>query len=190
VTSPGLLQKNYFELFGLAPGFGVEPQALEASWKRLQAVVHPDRVAAQGLGSSRRLAVELSTRVNDAYQTLTSPLRRAVYLLELSGYPLESELSAKVPLVFLEQQMAWREQLDEAKLQGQQAHAQAVNVLRAQLLEQSNRICGQLAEHFNAFPVGEDAVNDVKQSIQSLMFLTRFEESLPQESSSQESLPH
>ena len=190
MTSLGLLQKNYFELFGLTPGFGIEPLALEASWKRLQAVVHPDRVAAQGLGSSRRLAVELSTRVNDAYQTLTSPLKRAVYLLELSGHPLEADLSSKVPLVFLEQQMAWREQLDEAKSKGQQAYSQAVNVLRSQLLEQSNRICGQLAEHFNAFPVSDDTVDHVKQSIQSLMFLTRFEESLPQELPSQESRPH
>lgn len=190
MTSPGLLQKNYFELFGLVPSFDVEPQALEASWKRLQAVVHPDRVAAQGLGSSRRLAVDLSTRVNDAYQTLTSPLKRAVYLLELSGHPLEADLSSKVPLAFLEQQMAWREQLDEAKLKGQQAYSQAVNSLRAQLLDQSNLICRQLAELFKAFPVGEEAANDVKQSIQSLMFLTRFEESLPQELPSQESPPH
>ena len=179
MSSTGLLQKNFFELFGIAPGFALEPRALEESWKRLQAVVHPDKVASQGLSSSRRLAVEMSTRVNEAYQTLSSPLKRALYLMELSGFQLDPELSSKVPLAFLEQQMAWREKLDEAKSQGQEAYAQAAVLLRAELGIQLSQIHNELSVLLSVFPVQESTADSVKQNIQSLMFLERFEQSLP-----------
>jgi molecular chaperone HscB len=179
VTSSGLLQKNYFELFGIAPSFGLEPEVLETSWKRLQSVVHPDKVASQGLSSSRRLAVEMSTRVNDAYQTLSSPLKRALYLMELSGFRLDPELSSKIPVAFLEQQMAWREELDDAKSQGKEAYARAVQSLRLKLAHQLGQVQSELSELFEVFPLPEDVVDHAKQTIQSLMFLDRFEQSLP-----------
>ena len=179
MSSPGLLQKNYFELFGVTPGFKLEPRLLEDSWKRLQAVVHPDKLASQGLGASRRLAVEMSTRVNEAYQTLSSPLQRALYLMELSGFKLDPELSAKVPLPFLEQQMQWREQLDEAKAQGIDAYVHAARALRTQLERQLSQVHEELASLFKEFPVPESTADLVKQTIQSLMFLERFEQSLP-----------
>ncbi|MGA0993373.1 MAG: Fe-S protein assembly co-chaperone HscB [Burkholderiaceae bacterium] len=179
MSSSGLLQKNYFELFGVTPSFRLEPRLLEDSWKRLQAVVHPDKLASQGLGSSRRLAVEMSTRVNEAYQTLSSPLQRALYLMELSGFKLDPELSSKVPLAFLEQQMEWREQIDEAKSQGSDAYVQAARALHVQLEQQVSQVHEELASLFKVFPVPESAADLVKQTIQSLMFLERFEQSLP-----------
>lgn len=179
MASSGLLQKNYFELFGIAPSFGLEPEVLETSWKRLQSVVHPDKVASQGLSSSRRLAVEMSTRVNDAYQTLSSPLKRALYLMELSGFRLDPEFSSKMPVAFLEQQMAWREELDDAKSQGEEAYGQAVQSLRLKLAHQLGQVQSELSELFEVFPLPENVIDRAKQTIQSLMFLDRFEQSLP-----------
>jgi hypothetical protein len=75
--------------------------------------VHPDRFAAQG-DAAQRIAMQWAVRVNEAYQRLKDPLRRAAYLCELSGAPINAENNTAMPAAFLMQQMAWREALDEA----------------------------------------------------------------------------
>ncbi|MFZ8912089.1 MAG: iron-sulfur cluster co-chaperone HscB C-terminal domain-containing protein, partial [Burkholderiaceae bacterium] len=99
--------------------------------------------------------------------------------MELSGFKLDPELSSKVPLAFLEQQMEWREQIDEAKSQGSDAYVQAARALHVQLEQQVSQVHEELASLFKVFPVPESAAELVKQTIQSLMFLERFEQSLP-----------
>ena len=87
------LNQNHFELFGLPARFGVDAATLEARYRELQREVHPDRFAAAPQ-PERRVSMQLATRVNEAYQTLKSPLRRAVYILRLRG--ALSEESAKI----------------------------------------------------------------------------------------------
>ena len=69
--------QNHFELFGLPARFAVDAAALEARYHELQREVHPDRFAAAP-EAERRVSMQRATRVNEAYQTLKSPLRRAV----------------------------------------------------------------------------------------------------------------
>ncbi len=84
------LNQNHFELFGLPARFGIDAAALEARYHELQREVHPDRFAAAP-EAERRVSMQLATRVNEAYQTLKSPLRRAVYILQLRGVdPLDA----------------------------------------------------------------------------------------------------
>jgi molecular chaperone HscB len=73
--------------------------------------VHPDRFAA-GSDQERRLSMQASTRVNEAFQTLKDPLSRALYLLSLHPEP-----AGAVPqdTAFLMEQMELRETLAEAK---------------------------------------------------------------------------
>ena len=67
------LNQNHFELFGLPARFAVDAAALEARYHELQREVHPDRFAAAP-DPERRASMQLATRVNEAYQTLKSPL--------------------------------------------------------------------------------------------------------------------
>ncbi|MQK16796.1 Fe-S protein assembly co-chaperone HscB, partial [Escherichia coli] len=60
----------------------------------------------------QRLALEQSARLNEAYQTLRSAPRRALYLLALSGRELPLEVTVQDP-EFLFQQMRWREELED-----------------------------------------------------------------------------
>ena len=82
----GLLAQDYFSLLGLPEVFGIDQQQLDWAWRRLQAVVHPDRFSA-GTDAQRRLALQWSTHLNEAYKTLKSPIARATYLLERKGPP-------------------------------------------------------------------------------------------------------
>src|SRR5258706_1485880 len=105
------LNQNHFELFGLPPRCAVDAAALEARYRELQREVHPDRFAAAP-ESERRASMQLATRVNEAYQTLKSPLRRAVYILRLRGVDPQFETNTAMPSEFLVEQMSWRERIE------------------------------------------------------------------------------
>ena len=107
------LQSNDFELFGVPVQFSQDRSALDARWKELQREAHPDKFAAQG-ASAQRVAMQWSVRINEAYQRLKHPLKRATYLCELNGAPINAETNTAMPPAFLMQQMEWREALDEA----------------------------------------------------------------------------
>ena len=108
------LQSNDFELFGVPVQFAQDRLVLDARWKELQREAHPDKFAAQG-ASAQRVAMQWSVRINEAYQRLKQPLKRASYLCELGGAPINAETNTAMPSAFLVQQMEWREALDDAK---------------------------------------------------------------------------
>ena len=108
------LNDTDFELFGVPVTFAQERPTLDARWKDLQREAHPDRFAAQG-PAAQRLAMQWSVRINEAYQRLKDPVRRAAYLCELHGAPVDAERNTAMPPAFLMQQMEWREALDEAE---------------------------------------------------------------------------
>ncbi|ARD43466.1 co-chaperone HscB [Colwellia sp. PAMC 21821] len=105
---------NYFELFGLDIQFELDLAKLSTLYQTLQKKVHPDRFA-HGSSQEQMLAVKKSTLINDAYQTLKKPLKRAQYLLELRGVNMPSEQSSFGDVSFLMHQMELREMLDEVK---------------------------------------------------------------------------
>ena len=102
--------KNYFELFGMPVDFRVDTQLLAARYRELQKVVHPDRFAAAD-AQSQRLSLQNATLVNEAYQTLKTPLLRAQYLLRLHGRDIDAQQDSLNDPGFLMQQMALREAL-------------------------------------------------------------------------------
>ena len=71
---------NYFQLFGLETQFTIDLAKLSTLYQTLQKKVHPDRFA-NASSQDQLLAVKKSTLINDAYQTLKNPLKRAQYLL-------------------------------------------------------------------------------------------------------------
>jgi molecular chaperone HscB len=107
------LQSSDFEIFGLSPAFALDRDALDARWKDLQREAHPDRFATAE-ASAQRQAMQWSVRINEAYQRLKDPLKRAAYLCELNGAPIQAENNTAMPAAFLMQQMQWREDLEEA----------------------------------------------------------------------------
>ena len=106
--------KNHFELFGLTPAFALEADSLERSYHGIQARIHPDRHAHAG-DAERRASMQWTTRVNEAYRTLKSPVQRAKYLLEMNGVDVGFETNTQMPTDFLLRQLELRETLAGAK---------------------------------------------------------------------------
>jgi molecular chaperone HscB len=107
------LASTDFELFDIAPHFALDRAALDVRWRALQGEVHPDKFATEG-AAAQRVAMQWAVRVNEAHQRLRDPIKRAAYLCELNGAPIEAESNTAMPTAFLMQQMAWRESLDDA----------------------------------------------------------------------------
>jgi len=102
-----------FTLLGLPRAYALDRARLDAAWKALQAKVHPDKFAAEG-AAAQRVAMQWAVRVNEAHPRLKDPLKRAAYLCELAGAPVQAENNTAMPGAFLMQQMEWREALDDA----------------------------------------------------------------------------
>ena len=107
------LQSNDFELFGVPQQFAQDRAELDDRWKALQREAHPDKFASQG-AVAQRVAMQYSVRINEAYQRLKDPLKRAAYLCELRGAPIQAHSNTAMPAAFLMQQIEWREALDDA----------------------------------------------------------------------------
>ena len=108
------LQASDFELFGLPAAFSLDRAQLDLQWKSLQREAHPDRFASEGT-AAQRIAMQWSVRINEAYNRLKDPLKRAAYLCELNGAAVNAENNTSMPPAFLMQQMEWREALDDCK---------------------------------------------------------------------------
>jgi molecular chaperone HscB len=108
------LQQDFFSLFGLLRQQGVDADKLELLYRDIQSKVHPDKHAHLA-DSDKRLAMQWATHVNEAYQTLKDPLKRARYLLQLAGHDVRLETNTAMPAEFLMAQMELREAVSEAK---------------------------------------------------------------------------
>lgn len=135
------LNANYFELFDLPIQFEIDLTDLANRYRQLQKVAHPDKFAA-ATEREQRLAVQFTADINEAYGTLKSTTRRAIYLLSLKGIELEIENNTVMDPGFLMEQMEWREQLDEAR--GSQSLGEAV----AELLDTFETKSIQLQQQF------------------------------------------
>jgi molecular chaperone HscB len=109
--------RNYFDLFGLPARFRFDPAVLDDAYRLLQSDVHPDRFAA-GSDAERRVALQSSTRVNDAYRALRDPVQRAQYLLRIHGVESVGETDTQLSMEFLERQLERREAAGDAHASG------------------------------------------------------------------------
>ncbi|WP_296508456.1 Fe-S protein assembly co-chaperone HscB [Rhodoferax sp.] len=157
------LQDDDFALFGLTRGFSQDRAAIDARWKNLQKEAHPDKFASHGI-AAQRVALQWSVRINEAYERLKDPLKRAAYLCELAGHPIQAHSNTAMPPAFLMQQMEWREALDDANTAGDvESLLDEVQSARRQLLRECEAALDERVD-FQA------AVSTVR----ALMFIDKF----------------
>jgi len=164
------LQASDFELFGLPAAFELDRSQIDLQWKSLQREAHPDRFASEG-AAAQRIAMQWSVRINEAYNRLKDPLKRAAYLCELNGAAVNAENNTNMPSAFLMQQMEWREALDDCRaLKANDAKDEALEKLldevdgsHAQALKQIAKLID--VEHNFPAAVGQ---------VRALMFIEKF----------------
>ena len=132
--------QDYFSLFGLQPAFAIDGGQLDQAYRILQGEIHPDRFAHAG-EAEQRLAMQWTTKANEAYQTLKKPFDRACYLLKQQGIDVLDARNTTMPADFLVQQMTWREALAEAAAGGDVA---ALQDLEKQARMASGELLGKI----------------------------------------------
>lgn len=161
------LQSNDFALFGLQQRFAQERTELDARWKELQRQVHPDKFVTQG-AAAQRLALQWSVRINEAYQRLKDPLKRAAYLCELGGVPVNAQGNTGMPMEFLLQQMQWREALDAAP------SPEVLQALRSEVDAAQLQLLHACAKQLDV----QHDYTAAAQTVCALMFMNKFSQNL------------
>ncbi|RWU12989.1 co-chaperone HscB [Pseudidiomarina gelatinasegens] len=159
---------NHFELFDMPAAFSLDAAELQQRYRKLQQTLHPDRFAT-GSEREKLRAVQRTAQLNDAYQTLRSPLTRAEYLLELRGIDLAHEQTTLQDPDFLMAQMEWRERIEEI------TDLEALDSAYKDLQEQMNALQGELEQHLEAAANEEAAI-----AIRKLKFMHKLHHELEQ----------
>jgi len=103
------LSKDYFDLFGLPVSYRIDSDKLAQRYRELQHTIHPDRYTTAS-DQERRLSLQLTAQVNEAFQTLKDPILRARYLLDLrDANPSQRDIAMNPE--FLSEQIELRERL-------------------------------------------------------------------------------
>ncbi len=161
------LPSNYFNLFGLEPVFDIDLSILEQKFRALQSEYHPDRAAHKD-NQSQLAAVHAATFINEAFQVLKSPVKRAQYLLSLRGVETSEEARKQLPPMFLMQQMEMREALAEAR------DAEDPFGVLENLESEARSLVGSELEAFQV-ALDSDQLELAEESVRKLQFLVKLQ---------------
>ena len=155
---------DYFRFFGLNQQFKIDLPALDQAYLAIQKEVHPDRHA-RGSDTEQRLAMQMATFANTAFQTLKNPIQRGLYICRLHGVDAKLETNTAMPAAFLMKQMDWRETLDE-----QADDLPALEVLMAEVEQSKQETLADIAQAIDS------AKNYARAAelLRGLLFIDKF----------------
>jgi len=164
---------NYFELFKFPPTFDIDTAVLADRYRELQRAVHPDKFA-NDTEQQRLLSVQRTAQVNDGYQTLKDPIRRAEHMLSLRGIDLSHETTTVKDTAFLMQQMEWREALED--IRESTDHQASINELYDSFADYRLKLTKLLAAQLSSGS-DEDALLAADQ-VRKLKFMAKLQDEL------------
>ena len=103
--------QNYFELFDMEASFFINENVLKKSYQLEILRFHPDKFATKS-ESEKLQALQNTSLLNSAYNSLKTPLGRASYLLKLVGVDPFDEKDTVMDEGFLISQIEFREKLE------------------------------------------------------------------------------
>ena len=155
---------DYFRFFGLEQQFNLDLSALDQAYLAIQKEVHPDRHA-RGSDTEQRLAMQMATLANTAFQTLKNPIQRGLYLCQLHGVDARLETNTAMPAAFLMKQMEWRESLED-----QDEDLGALEALAEEVDQSKRDTLVEIAQAFDSAKNYERAA----ELLRGLLFIDKF----------------
>lgn len=158
------LKQDFFTLFQCEQQFEVDPNHLSNRYRELQKIAHPDRFAS-GNDQEKRFAAQMTSRINQAYDTLKHPLKRAIYLLEQSDIDIEH--NPTLDPMFLMEQIELREEMEDIGEAGEDGLPR-LDEFRAK----AKAVLAELeAEFVSAYPASLD---EAEQAVYKMQFIHKL----------------
>lgn len=168
---------NPFALFDLPVQFQVNFDEVSARYLALQKSLHPDNYSASS-SQEQRLAVQKSAEINDALHILKDPILRAEAIIHIhTGEQQDIEQKSTRDMMFLMQQMEWRETLENIETA---KNEEDLTAFTNDIVAEEKVILAQLETALNAQQWAEAlAINDKLRFIKKLQVeIERVEEKL------------
>ncbi|MBT6755140.1 MAG: Fe-S protein assembly co-chaperone HscB [Gammaproteobacteria bacterium] len=102
-----ILKKNFFELFNIEIAIDVNRSELDQKVKVLQNKFHPDKFSS-GSDFEKRLALQISSHINDGYKILGDIVLRIEYILKINNF-VKDESKTINDINFLQEQIEYSE---------------------------------------------------------------------------------
>ena len=172
-TTRDILTASFFELFDVPVSYDVDLTKVQQCYQLLQSQLHPDKFASAE-ATQKRLSMQMTSRINEALQTLTDPVLRAAYLLELKGVDINLDNETTVDAEFLMQQLELRESLETIK--HNQDGEEALDKLD-ELSQQVKRQVKKTMQHFSA-AYSKVQLDTAREWLRKLQFLQKAEKEI------------
>lgn len=156
---------DFFDVLGLSPACEVDLHLLEQRYRALQQEWHPDRKATAS-ATERSAALQRTSLINDAYDTLKSPLKRAAHLLELQGLNVATHQQSQLAPAFLFEQMELHDRLEDLAKGGKLPEVEA---MRSDATQRFKTLWQAFTQQFN-----EGASEQAQRLYFELQFMQRF----------------
>jgi len=168
--SDSILKQNYFEVFSIPVSTEPDLNHLKEKNRELQQKVHPDRFA-NSSEAEKREAMQITSLVNEAYNTLKDPLLRLQYMLSLKGVDMNAETDTSMDAAFLMEQMELREEIADVRRQND-----PLDVLDTMTSELKNKSADLIQAFEQCFET--DDLDKGREIVRKLQFLNKAQKEI------------
>lgn len=152
---------NFFELFELAVTFDIDSTNLRKRYLKLQALSHPD-LFINASDEEKRAATRFNSDLNRAYNCLKNPVTRAGYMQSLHS-KLDIETQLNLDASFLQEQLEWRERLEEV------TDREALQPFQEQIAIRLNEVQYQFSQHYQ-----QQQYEASQKDLEAMMFVDKM----------------
>jgi molecular chaperone HscB len=164
---------DFFGVLGVERRYDLDVASMEQRYRELTRKLHPDRFA-RADPRARRASLARSVQLNEAWRALKNPVRRAEYLLGLLLMRTDAKESEKetAPAALLAEILELRQELGEARLEGDDAKVQRMaTAMRARAEQSMSRVAALLS---GAVPPSAQALADAARELVAVRYYRRF----------------
>jgi molecular chaperone HscB len=161
-----ILSCNFFELLKVPVSYSVDLETVQQHYRDLQKRVHPDKYASSN-DRDKRLSMQITSRVNEALNTLKDDVLRGSYMLSLKGVDIELGNETTKDMMFLMEQLQLRERLESIR-----DESNPIDALES-MAKHVNHTADDIKSKFVQF-YDSDQLDEAREALRKLQFIKKL----------------
>lgn len=171
-----ILTATYFEIFDIPVVFDYDAATVTGRYRDLQKAVHPDNFVSSS-DQEKRISMQHTSKINEAFNTLKDPVQRALYMLKLRGMDINFENETTMDAEFLMEQLELRESLAEIGVDEQSLDK--LDTMSAGVKDKLSNLMVQFSEHYES-----DKNDQARECIRKMQFLQKAQNEINESAAS------